>query len=193
MKKIVRTAELRAANNEERTYEFVISTEDVDRHGTVFKADGWNFDHYRKNPVVAYNHNTHSNDPDDIIGTSEIRQEGTTTIGVLTLEPEGENPKADKVARKIANGTLKMASVGASIHDGHWGDKRDNENENVFYFTKQELHEWSVVTIGSNREALKRSDADIEEFMNEHKPAKLKSIEFDKARRKRNNIHNKRK
>ena len=30
---------------------FVISTDEVDRHGDVIVADGWNLDSYRKNPV----------------------------------------------------------------------------------------------------------------------------------------------
>ena len=30
---------------------FVISTDDVDRHGDVIAADGWDLDSYRKNPV----------------------------------------------------------------------------------------------------------------------------------------------
>jgi hypothetical protein len=31
---------------------FVLSTDDVDRHGDVVSADGWVLDSYRKNPVL---------------------------------------------------------------------------------------------------------------------------------------------
>lgn len=178
MQKIVRTGTLRASSDlPERTYEFVISTEDADRHNTVFYANGWDFDHYRSNPVVAYNHNTGSNDPDDIIGTSEIRQEGNITIATLTLE-EG-NKKADKVARKIENGTLSMASVGAYPLEARWGDHKQGEDPDKVYFTRQELLEWSVVAVGSNREALKRSAESIEEFK-QTIPKKGRSLETRK-------------
>ena len=35
---------------------FVLSTDDVDRHGYVVAADGWVLDSYRKNPVLSWAH-----------------------------------------------------------------------------------------------------------------------------------------
>ena len=35
---------------------FVISTDEVDCHGDVIAADGWNLDSYRKNPVFLWAH-----------------------------------------------------------------------------------------------------------------------------------------
>jgi hypothetical protein len=35
---------------------FVISTDEIDRHGDVIVADGWKLDSYRKNPVFFWAH-----------------------------------------------------------------------------------------------------------------------------------------
>jgi hypothetical protein len=41
--------------------------------------------------------------------------------------------------------------------EGHWGKRADDEDPDVLYFTKQRLMEWSVVSIPSNPDAMKRS------------------------------------
>jgi hypothetical protein len=35
---------------------FVISTDEVDRHGDVIQAQGWQLDAYRNNPVFLWAH-----------------------------------------------------------------------------------------------------------------------------------------
>ncbi len=94
-----RTAQLRAAENtdpENRTYEFVISSETPDTYGTVFLSSGWSFERYMKNPVVLYNHRSYSDNPDTTIGTSLLRMEGKEIIATLTLEIGNEI--ADRLA-----------------------------------------------------------------------------------------------
>lgn len=150
--------EIRAIDVDKRTIDFVISTERVDSYGTVFKIDGWDLEAYRANPVVAYNHYALGPDPDTIIGTSEVRVEDKQLVATLTLE-EG-NPIADKVLRKLQNGTLRGASIGARPMEGHWGKRADDEDPEVIYFTKQRLVEWSVVSIPSNPDAMKRSSGE---------------------------------
>jgi HK97 family phage prohead protease len=147
--------EIRAIDVDKRTIDFVISTERVDSYGTVFKIDGWDLEAYRANPVVAYNHYALGPDPDTIIGTSEVRVEDNQLVATLSLE-EG-NPIADKVLRKLQNGTLRGASIGAIPYEGRYGKKDFGEDEDVIYFTKQRLVEWSVVSIPSNPDAMKRS------------------------------------
>lgn len=153
---------------ESRTVEFVISTETIDRHGTVFMADGWDLDEYRKNPIVAYQHETNGSwlgdsDPDSIIGTSEVRIEDGKLIATATFEDAELNPKADKIYRKILAGTLRAASVGVRPTEGHWGREEAGENPDVLYFTRQSLIEWSVVNIPSNPDALKRNLSNFKE------------------------------
>ena len=145
----------RAIEGEDRKFEFVISTEDVDMHRTVFLADGIDLSRYSDNNIVTYGHpDMNSNNPDDIIGTSEIRTEGTSTIAVLTLEQPGENPIADKVARKLKSGTLKMASIRAVPLAAEY---RDINGEDIKVFTEWRLLDWGVVSHGSNPMALARS------------------------------------
>lgn len=147
--------EIRAVEAQSRTWEFVISTESVDTYRTVWKMDGWDLEQYRQNPVVAYNHYATGPNPDTIIGTSEVRKEGNQLVATLILE-EG-NPIADRVQSKLEKGILRGASIGAIPMDGHWGKRSDGEDPDVFYFTKQRLMEWSVVSIPSNPDAFKRS------------------------------------
>ncbi|WKW47268.1 HK97 family phage prohead protease [Myroides sp. JBRI-B21084] len=164
-KMILREAVIRAITDEmkeNRQAEFVISTEAVDTYNTVFKIDGWDLTRYNRAPIVFYNHKSWSDDPDMIIGTSEVRIEGNQLVALLTLE--NNNPVADKVWRKIQNGTLTMASVGANPLEWRWGDFDKGENPDVIYFIRHELLEWSVVPVGSNPDALKRSVDSLEEI-----------------------------
>lgn len=140
-----------------RQVEFVISDESPDTYGTVFRLDGWDLERYEKNPIVLYGHRSNSDDPDNVIGTGHVYREGKQLIGRVTFEDEETNPKAEKVMRKVHNGTLRMASIGAWPSEGHWGDERTGEDPAILYFDRHELIEFSVVPIGSNENALKRS------------------------------------
>lgn len=167
---IVREVQVRAITDklkENRQAEFVISTEAPDTWGTVFMMDGWELERYQRNPVVLYAHKSYSDNPDVVIGTSEVFRDGNELIGRVTFEAAEDNPLAEKVMRKVYNGTLRMASIGADPKEAHWGDFDKGENPDLLYFTRQELLEWSIVPIGSNPDAVKRSAERIEEFKNE--------------------------
>ena len=151
---------------ENRQVEFVISSEAVDSYDTVFRIDGWDLNDYTRNPIVCYQHRANSDDPDNIIGTSTVRIEGDQLIGTVTFEAADVNPKAEKIFRKVQNGTLKMASIGARVLDARFGDEKKGENKDVLYFTRQKLMEWSIVSVGSNPDAHKRNTQTIEELRN---------------------------
>lgn len=166
-KPVIREAVIRALsdkNKTDRTAEFVISDETPDSYGTVFKISGWDLKRYEKNPVVFYAHRSHSDNPDMLIGTSEVRVDGNQLIAVVRFENADINPVAEKVWQKIQAGTLRMASIGANPKKGHWGDEKLGEDREMIYFDEQELLEWSIVPIGSNPEALKRESQTIEEI-----------------------------
>ena len=164
MNKIDRLIECRSVDTENRMAQFVISTESVDRHGTVFKLAGWELENYNKNPIVGYNHVVSGDNPDTIIGTSRVFQDGEALIGEVTFEREGNNPIADKVFNKMQDGILKMASVGAIPHEYRYGNMDKGEDSGTIYFTRQELIEWSIVSAGSNKDAFKRSAEQIDEI-----------------------------
>ena len=142
---------------ENRQVEFVISSEAVDSYRTVFKMDGWDLASYERNPIVCYQHKSHSDDPDNIIGTSTLRIEDGKLIARVTFEDAETNPKAEKVFRKVQSGTLKMASIGANVIKARLGIEENGEDKDVLYFTEQRLMEWSIVSIGSNPDAHKRN------------------------------------
>lgn len=166
-KPVIREAVIRALsdkNKTDREAEFVISDETPDSYGTVFKISGWDLKRYEKNPVVFYAHRSYSDNPDMLIGTSEVRVDDNQLIAVVRFENAEINPVAEKVWQKIQAGTLRMASIGANPKKGHWGDEKLGENRDLIYFDEQELLEWSIVPIGSNPEALKRESQTIEEI-----------------------------
>lgn len=156
-----------------RQAEFVISTEAADDYNTVFKLSGWNLARYSANPIVGFNHKVLDDNPDNVIGNSEVFIEGNQLIGRVTFESAEINPKAEKVFQKVQSGTLRMASIWAVPTRGHWGDKKLGEDPDMVYFDEQELYEWSVVTVGSNPEALKRNS----EFMAALSDNLIKNIE----------------
>lgn len=155
---------------DQRTFEFVISDETRDRHGTVLKMSGWDLENYRKNPVVAYQHElgagflSDRTDPDQIIGTSELRIEDNQLIAAVTFEPAEVNPFAEKIRQKVIHGTLRAASVGFDPVSGNWGDETRGEDPETFYFTRHELIEWSIVNVPSNPNATKRNMSVLNEF-----------------------------
>ena len=164
---VIREAVVRAVsdkNKENREVEFMISDETPDTYGTVFKISGWDLKRYENNPIVFYAHKSYSDNPDMVIGTSTLRIENNQLIAVLRFENAEDNPLAEKVRKKVLNGTLRMASIGANPKKGHYGDEKLGENRDLIYFDEQELLEWSIVPIGSNPDALKRSQETIEEI-----------------------------
>lgn len=164
---VIREAVLRVLTDDQkknREAEFVISTESVDTYGTVFKASGWDLTRYTKNPIVAYGHRTLSDNPDMIIGTSEVRVEDNQLIGKVRFEDADVNPTAETIWKKVQAGTLRMASVGANVLEWRWGDESLGEDKTNIYFVRTELLEWSIVPIGSNPDAMVRERQTIEEI-----------------------------
>jgi len=149
-------------NEKDRTAEFVISTGTVDSHGTVIPIKAWSFDRYIKNPIVSYMHNWRNQNPDYIIGTSEIKVDGDKIIAVVKFEPEDINPLAEKIYQKVKAGTLRMASVGFKPINWHFGVEKNGEDPDILYFDEVELLEWSIVPVGSNPDAFKRMNDFIE-------------------------------
>jgi HK97 family phage prohead protease len=172
--------EVRAA---EGGMEFVISTASVDRHGTVINPNGWELDSFRANPIMAFQHNTGSTDPDDILGTWDIRMERDADgrnllVGKPNFEDAELNPKADKIRRKIEAGTLRAVSVGFIPMEYHWGERKAGEDEEVLYLDRNALLEVSIVAVPSNPEALKRNAEELmERYQKPRKPKKEDEIE----------------
>jgi len=162
--------DIAADAEESRTIPFVNSTRTRDRHGTVLNQDNWLLDSYRKNPVVAYQHNLSGGmcsepNPDFIIGKDLNPQmfrsvSDTALTGLLQFEPAEINPLAEKIFRKVLFGSLSRSSVGfMEVGEGRYGegDEAQGRASETYYFSGQELLEWSIVNIPSNPDAGKRN------------------------------------
>ena len=151
-----------------KTYTFIASTSDPDRHRTVLNQGKWDLDNYRANPIIGYQHNLYGDmcnapDPDDVIGKSVktyIEKDDDTGEKQLMIDVvfDQENEKASKVESKVDRGFLSTVSVGfIETGDGHRGNEDDGEDKELYYFHGQELLEVSVVNIPSNPKAKKKS------------------------------------
>lgn len=166
-KVLTRSVQYRATSEEllkNRQVEFVISSEAVDTYRTVFVQDGGNFSRFTPKGIVLYAHDSHSSDEDNVLGYGEIVRDGNITIGRVTFEPKEINEKAEKIFRKIENGTPYMASIGFEPVKASFGDRNAGEDPDVLYFREWNLLEFSVVPIGSNPDAKKRNSQSIEDI-----------------------------
>jgi hypothetical protein len=158
------------ANAEEsRIIQFILSTSTKDRHGTVLNQKGWDLENYKRNPIVAYQHNLSGGmcsdpNPDFVIGKSvKIGTEGKgdekMLIADAQFEPAEVNPMAEKIFRKLLFGSLSRTSVGF-LEKGHGqygvNDEAEGRDNETYYFEGQELLEYSIVNIPSNPDAGKR-------------------------------------
>lgn len=160
-----------------RTIPFVASTGDKDRHGSILNQDNWDLTGFNLNPVIGYQHQLHpdmciKSTPDDVVGKGmnvRIDRDEETGKNRLLLdiwfEDEETNPLAEKVFRKLLNGTLNAVSVGFyPILEGDQESRKGNpaigEDPTADYMFGQELLEVSVVNIPSNKYALQKAIGD---------------------------------
>lgn len=160
-----------AADVEEtRKVRFVISTDAKDRHRTVLNMKGWQLDNFNRNPIVGYQHNVYGDNmcvppnPDDVLGPARAWVENVNgkdvLMGEVTFETADINPLAEKVFRKVLNGTLRATSVGfLEVGKGKMIQEKDANGKIVnetYHFSGQELIEFSIVNIPSNPEATRK-------------------------------------
>lgn len=161
----------RAIENKDRTFEYVISTERADSHGTIIPIKSWDLIDFNNAGAFYWMHNTSGGfitdaDPDNTLGVASAYKDGGKLIGVGTFETEDVNQLAEKIYKKTKSGSLKRTSVGF-MGKGHWGKEDRSEDPTLYYFDNTRLLEFSIVNIGSNLDAIKRSiDDSMSAFMN---------------------------
>jgi HK97 family phage prohead protease len=127
---------------------FIASTEARDRYGDIVRADGWQLDNYKRNPIALFGHNHEA-----IVGTAtKIWKEGKQLLTELRLAAAGTAPVVDYVRALVQQKILKAVSVGflPSKHKEVIEDGRFMGYE----FIEQELFEISLVAVPANQEAL---------------------------------------
>jgi len=170
--KMVNQIKYTARQSAEDPLEFILSDETKDRYGDIIKADGWELDNFRLNPIALFGH-----DNGFPIGNWEkVRVVGKELRARLAPAIEGTSQRIDEIISLVKQRVLKAASVGFKplaaepLPDG-----------SGFLYTKQELLETSIVSVPANPAALAVakqmhiSDATIKEVFGESagKPPEL--------------------
>lgn len=134
---------------DDRTLEFVGSTEKWDRDDEIILASAWMLDSYRQNPVVLFAHDHFS----PAIGKATsvgINKEGELRFKVKFAEPEVYG-FADTIYKLYKGGYMSAVSVGLLPLEWDYGKSAE---EPYRVITKAELFELSMVAVGANPEAL---------------------------------------
>lgn len=129
---------------------FVLHDETVNTYGFRMLTSGADLSEFRRNPVMLLNHNDYSLP----IGRWEnIRIEGTQILADPVFDTEDHTGK--EIARKVEKGFLRMASMGAwppeAVSDEPMYMLNGQTKPTV---TRWKAREASIVTIGSNHNAL---------------------------------------
>ena len=130
-------------------YIAVASSEIEDRQGEVVKVDGWDLKNFKKNPVLLLFHDHHSLP----VGKAEkiwIDKEDKKLMFKPVFETVTERGRA--IAELVKQGFLNTFSVGFRPIDSDGNT-----------FTKQELHEISLVNVPANPDAMMRAYKSLEE------------------------------
>lgn len=134
---------------DDRTLEFVGSTEKWDRDDEIILPSAWMLDNYRKNPVVLFAHDHFS----PAIGKATsvgIDKDGKLKFKIKFAEPEVYG-FADTVYKLYKGGYMNAVSVGLMPLEWEYGKSAE---EPYRVITKAELFELSMVNVGANPEAL---------------------------------------
>lgn len=161
---------VRKIEGDERTREFIISTDRKDSHGTIVPVDKWDIDDFNKAGAFYYQHQTGAgiftdSNPDNALGPATAREEKGKLIGAGKFEPKELNELADKIMGKVDYGTMRATSVGFMPYGGHWGNEKSGEDPTAYYFDGQALKEWSIVHIPSNPDAIKKALEPMSRYM----------------------------
>lgn len=142
-------ADIKAAVAGERTLDFTISTDSVDRMGDTIAIGGWRLENYKRNPVILW---AHDSDSMPVAKASNIRVEGGKLKATAEFMPADISSFAESVFQAIKAGFLSATSVGFTPIKYAFVD--DPARRFGIDFEEQELLEFSIVPVPANAEAL---------------------------------------
>ena len=134
-------------DDETKSVDFVISTNQEDRYGEVVDQKSWDFKSYENNPLVLWGHDP--SEPENVLGAGsqlKVSKDGKQTTARLTFATD-INAKAALVWELIKRGVLRTVSVGFMNHTFEY------END-IPVLKDNELLEISVVPIPANAGAV---------------------------------------
>lgn len=131
------------ADKDSGTFKTVITSEVVDRDGEVILLNGWDFTNFMKNPVVLRGHNYRDLPVAKATSLAMVDGKVVATGDFASAEA---NPKAQQVRKLYDDGFINAVSVGFRV--------LQRNPANRLIIEKQELLEFSFVTVPANPEAL---------------------------------------
>ena len=126
-----------------RQIRVVASTPAVDRTGDSVDPSGVDLKNYLANPVVLRDH-----DQTQIVGKAQIIHINGRLEAVVTFDPEGVSPEADKAYAQAKAGSLAAVSIGFRVLEAA------PNSSGGYRISKWELLELSLVAIPANPETL---------------------------------------
>lgn len=139
-----------------RQLRYVITTDAIDRMQDKIAPDGWDLTSYLQNPVVLWGHNH-----DLVIGKAvSVVRESNGLSATVEFQPSNMpivGPWADYAYRSGLSGFVRATSVGFYPKEWEFTDDDDRGADDWFPgidFKRQELTEFSIVSVPANPEAL---------------------------------------
>lgn len=139
-------AKLLGSDQTSRTVRYVLSTASSDRVSDTIAADGWDLKNYLKNPVLLWGHDKKLPPIGKAISIGVVGQQ---LEGVYEFASADVSPFADTIYKLVIGGFCPAGSVGFMPTEWSYDEGRGGYN-----FLKQELLEFSAVTVPANPEAL---------------------------------------
>lgn len=156
----------KAGEDTTRSVDHVASDETPDRMGDIIRVAGWDLANFKSNPMLLWMH-----DHNHPIGRVTSAKKGKTDAGMRSLLTTSRIHEDDKsigglsnevLLRLVQDGDLPAVSVGFQPLASH---RPESEDERVklglgpwgVVYEASDLLELSVVSIGANPNALKRS------------------------------------
>jgi len=140
---------------------FVLHDESLNSYGFWMLTAGADLSQFSKNPIMLFNHNrTWRGTEDEVlpIGHWEnIRIEGDKILADAAFDSD---EFSQKIAKKVEEGTLRMASMGVKCIEESEDPKYIKPGQRYATVLKWKAREASVVDIGANDNALAMYDAD---------------------------------
>jgi HK97 family phage prohead protease len=132
--------------------DFILSDESINSYGYRVLTNGIDISQFAKNPIMLYNHRTHSSMP---IGKWEnIRKEGGKLIATAIFD-ENEDVLAKQVKSKVEQGILNAVSIGFDVVETSADLALMKPGQTRPTVTKSKIFEASIVPFPSNGNALK--------------------------------------
>jgi len=163
---------------------FILSDENLNEYGFRILTDGIDIEQFKKNPVMLYMHERgmwpRANGSEVIGRWENIRKENGKLLADAVFDENDEFAK--KIADKVKNGFIKMASVGIKPKETSTEKEFLLPGQTRATVTKSKLREASIVDIGGNDNAIRLygdngADFDIEKLnLNDHNMADFKNI-----------------